>query len=55
MKTILLLTLSLAFPLLAAGEPARPRITGLSHIALYAHDLDKTRAFYKDFLVPRRL
>src|SRR4051812_43709385 len=33
-----------------ADEPARPRITGLSHIALYAHDLDETRAFYKDFL-----
>ena len=35
---------------LAADEPRRPRITGLSHIALYAHDIEKTRAFYKDFL-----
>jgi lactoylglutathione lyase len=33
-----------------ADEPHRPRITGLSHIALYVHDLDKSRAFYKDFL-----
>ena len=30
--------------------PARPPIVGLSHIALYVHDIDKTRAFYKDFL-----
>ena len=28
----------------------RPHITGLSHIALYAHDLEKSRAFYRDFL-----
>jgi lactoylglutathione lyase len=31
-------------------EVARPRITGLSHIALYARDIDKSRAFYKNFL-----
>src|SRR5215468_9384517 len=34
----------------AANEPTRPHITGLSHIALYVHDLEKSRAFYKDFL-----
>src|SRR3954452_24009745 len=34
----------------AAEDVKRPRITGISHIALYAHDLEKTRAFYKDFL-----
>src|SRR3954467_14612923 len=35
----------------AADKPTtRPHITGISHIALYCHDLDKTRAFYKDFL-----
>src|SRR3954466_13580280 len=34
----------------AADEPKRPHITGLSHIALYAHSLEKSRAFYKDFL-----
>lgn len=33
-----------------ADEPARPPIVGLSHIALYVHDIEKTRAFYKDFL-----
>src|SRR5882672_5854395 len=35
---------------MAADTPKRPPITGLSHIALYAHDLNKSRAFYKDFL-----
>jgi catechol 2,3-dioxygenase-like lactoylglutathione lyase family enzyme/type 1 glutamine amidotransferase len=30
--------------------PARPRITGLSHFALYVHDIEPSRAFYKDFL-----
>jgi catechol 2,3-dioxygenase-like lactoylglutathione lyase family enzyme len=31
-------------------EIQRPRITGLSHIALYAHDVEKSRWFYKDLL-----
>jgi catechol 2,3-dioxygenase-like lactoylglutathione lyase family enzyme len=36
---------------LHAGEtPPRPHIIGLSHVALYVHDMDKSRAFYKDFL-----
>ena len=38
---------------LAAGdEPAvkRPRITGVAHLAIYAHDVDKSLAFYKDYL-----
>jgi len=34
----------------ASAAANRPHIVGLSHIALYCHDLDKTRAFYKDFL-----
>src|SRR3954451_19993150 len=34
----------------AQGAPKRPAILGISHIALYVHDLDKTRAFYKEFL-----
>ena len=33
-----------------AEEPQRPHITGISHIALYVHDMNKTLAFYKDFL-----
>src|SRR5215469_13443276 len=42
--------LCLALPLLACGETNRPHIVGLSHIAFYVHDLQKSRAFYKDFL-----
>ncbi len=29
---------------------ARPHINGLAHIAIYAHDIEKSRAFYRDFL-----
>jgi catechol 2,3-dioxygenase-like lactoylglutathione lyase family enzyme len=28
----------------------RPRILGIAHVAFYVSDLEKTRAFYKDFL-----
>ncbi len=36
---------------LASGqEVQRPRIIGVAHIALYAHDMEKSRAFYTDFL-----
>ena len=41
--------LLLALPA-AAQEVKRPRITGVAHIAIYAHDIEKSRAFYKDFL-----
>lgn len=34
----------------AAGEPARPHIIGVSHIALFVHDITASRAFYKDLL-----
>ncbi|MBI3880987.1 MAG: VOC family protein, partial [Verrucomicrobia bacterium] len=52
LKHQLLLALALLAPLSlpAADEAKRPRIVGLSHIALFVHDLDKSRAFYKDFL-----
>jgi len=33
-----------------AQTPPRPRITGVSHIALFVHDIEKSREFYKDFL-----
>jgi len=51
-KTILALAAMSAATLSspAADEPKRPQISGLSHIALYVHDMEKTRAFYKDFL-----
>jgi len=36
---------------MAAGQtPKRPRITGLAHVALYVHDVEKARGFYKDLL-----
>lgn len=34
----------------AAEAPKRPPITGVAHIALWVHDVEKSRAFYKDFL-----
>jgi catechol 2,3-dioxygenase-like lactoylglutathione lyase family enzyme len=34
----------------AADKPERPPIIGVSHIALYVHDMDKSLAFYKEFL-----
>jgi catechol 2,3-dioxygenase-like lactoylglutathione lyase family enzyme len=33
-----------------AQAPQRPHITGISHIALLAHDYEKSRSFYGDFL-----
>ncbi len=36
--------------LLGAQQPARPRILGVAHIALFVSDIEKSRAFYKDFL-----
>ena len=56
MKSTLVVTLAVvslffwSFQKSSADEIARPHITGLSHIALYVHDIQKTRAFYKDFL-----
>jgi lactoylglutathione lyase len=36
--------------LLHAQGVKRPAITGLAHVALYVKDIEKSRAFYKDFL-----
>ena len=33
-----------------AAEPVRPRILGVAHIALFASDYEKSKAFYRDFL-----
>jgi catechol 2,3-dioxygenase-like lactoylglutathione lyase family enzyme len=33
-----------------AQFPQRPHLVGLSHIAIFAHDYEKSRAFYSDFL-----
>jgi catechol 2,3-dioxygenase-like lactoylglutathione lyase family enzyme len=42
--------LALSATALAATPPERPRITGVAHIAIYAHDVNKARAFYTGFL-----
>ncbi len=34
----------------ATSGPGRPRITGVAHIALAVHDMEKARAYYRDFL-----
>jgi catechol 2,3-dioxygenase-like lactoylglutathione lyase family enzyme len=34
----------------AQTSPTRPKIVGLSHFAVFAHDFDKSRKFYGDFL-----
>ena len=36
--------------LLMAQSPPRPRILGVAHIAIFAKDYEKSRAFYRDFL-----
>ncbi len=46
-----LLLLSILITNVRAGEEAkRPRILGIAHMALFVSDLQKARAFYKDFL-----
>src|ERR1700680_1787026 len=35
---------------LCAQTPPRPHIMGISHIALFAHDYERSRAFYGEFL-----
>lgn len=44
--------MGLAMLCLAAtgDQPKRPHIIGLSHIGLWVHDIEKSRAFYKNFL-----
>src|ERR1035438_8115890 len=36
--------------LLSEQSPPRPRITGVAHIAIFAHDFEKSRAFCREFL-----
>ncbi|HTD88639.1 MAG TPA: VOC family protein [Candidatus Binatia bacterium] len=50
MKLALVWLLGATLELIVIGAPSRPPITGLSHIALFAHDIEKSREFYKDFL-----
>ncbi|HLN03114.1 MAG TPA: VOC family protein [Bryobacteraceae bacterium] len=48
MKRLLLL-LSVAL-IARAQPPERPRILGIAHVAFHVSDIEKSRAFYKDFL-----
>ncbi len=48
MKWTLVFLLPLAT--LVAQQTPRPRILGVAHIAVYAADYEKSRAFYRDFL-----
>ena len=53
-RPLVLAVLALATGRLLGGEPAgtpvRPRITGLSHVALWVKDLARSRAFYTGYL-----
>lgn len=54
MKTLVLLPLlasnTLSGLMAQADAPKRPKILGVAHIALFVHDVNRSRAFYKDFL-----
>jgi catechol 2,3-dioxygenase-like lactoylglutathione lyase family enzyme len=48
---ILVLAVAAVVAAHASGSPpARPRITGISHVALWVGNLDRSRAFYEDYL-----
>lgn len=48
--TALLFTPLVFTQLVHGQEVKRPRILGVAHIALFVSDIEKSRAFYKDFL-----
>jgi catechol 2,3-dioxygenase-like lactoylglutathione lyase family enzyme len=50
MRLLLPLVLAAAAGPAVAAEVARPRIVGLSHVALFVKDIEAARAFYKGFL-----
>jgi len=51
MRTLLVLILLCATAPIARSQGLkRPKILGVAHIALSVHDIEKSRAFYKDFL-----
>jgi catechol 2,3-dioxygenase-like lactoylglutathione lyase family enzyme len=45
-----LLAVTLVCVAAVSAQPKRPRITGLAHVALWVHDLEKSRVFYRDVL-----
>ncbi len=54
MKRLLLVVLTLALvgpiSVRAADAAVRPRVFGIAQVSLWVHDLEKSRAFYKEFL-----
>jgi lactoylglutathione lyase len=50
MKALAVVTFLAALMPLAAQQPARPKVLGIAHMAIYVKDLAKTRQFYEDFL-----
>jgi lactoylglutathione lyase len=50
MRIRTLLIAGLAVGCVAANAQSRPKITGVAHIALSVHDVEKSRTYYKDFL-----
>lgn len=50
MRACVLLACALVAGTVLAQTTPRPRITGVAHIALFAHDYQKSRAFYGQFL-----
>lgn len=52
MKTVLAASLlvTMLLPAQESPQPKRPRITGVAHIALFIHDIEKSRAYYRDLL-----
>jgi catechol 2,3-dioxygenase-like lactoylglutathione lyase family enzyme len=45
-----LLAFGLMLSSIVSAQPARPSILGIAHIAVSVSDIDKARAYYKDFL-----
>jgi catechol 2,3-dioxygenase-like lactoylglutathione lyase family enzyme len=50
MKLLFSVLFCTVLALASAAAPQRPHIIGVSHVALYVHDVEQSRAFYKDFL-----
>jgi catechol 2,3-dioxygenase-like lactoylglutathione lyase family enzyme len=47
---LLLFALLVSVSMASAADLVRPRILGIAHIAVAVHDLDQSRAFYRNFL-----
>jgi catechol 2,3-dioxygenase-like lactoylglutathione lyase family enzyme len=47
---LLWMALAASSPATPTAAPPRPHILGLSHVALFVHDVDAARAFYKGYM-----